>query len=919
MASPSYINNAHPAFIEALYNDYQTDAASVDADWRKFFEGFDFAVGSTNGNGNGHAATATNGAAVGAGNVLEELKVFHLIGAYRRKGHLEADTNPIRKRRDRGANLNIEAFGLKEADLDKPFAVGAELGLRNATLRQIIDRLRAIYCGKMGVEYVYLTDPEARNWLKEKLERRDLENGPSTEWKRRILRKLTDAVVFENFLAKKYVGQKRFGLEGGESVIPGIDAIINTACEQGVKEVVIGMAHRGRLNVLVSTLKKTYEQIFSEFEGNVPENHDMGDGDVKYHLGFEAQLETMNGKPVELKLMPNPSHLEAVDPVVQGFVRAKADAIYKSEYDALLPILIHGDAAIAGQGIVYEIVQMSKLEGYDIGGTIHIVINNQIGFTTDFDDARTADYCTSVAYMVKAPVIHVNGDDVEEVVFAAQLAAEYRQRFNTDIFIDMVCYRKHGHNEGDDPRYTQPGMYDIIKKHRDPRAIYVEKLQSRGDITQARADEINKEFWDQLQARFDKVKQQPLPYKLQENEEEWVALRPSVMEDFHYSPDTSIDPVQAKHIIDSMTTLPEDFNAIRKFKKQLDRGRTNMLDNNTIDWAGAELLAYGSILMEGRNIRMSGQDVKRGTFSHRHAVVMDEKKFTEYNRLSRLSETQGEFMIYNSLLSEYAVLGFEYGYSVASPKHLAIWEAQFGDFANGAQIMIDQFITSSESKWGRMSGMMMLLPHGYAGQGPEHSSARLERFLQACGEKNICVANITTPANLFHAIRRQLNRPFRKPLVIMSPKSLLRHPECVSSLEEMTNLGSCFRELIDDTHVKNKKKVRKVIMCSGKLYYELNKKRIEEDIKDVAIVRIEQLYPLPRKQFDDLLAQYPKKVQLTWVQEEPANMGALWHLQFRFRDVPFDFVARKTSASPATGYKSQHDKEQADILNRAFA
>ncbi len=915
METLSYISNAHPSYIDNLYKEYQQDTKAVDHDWQKFFEGFEFALADAS--QNGHEASANGTPLADSNTLLGELKVYKLIQAYRNKAHLIADTNPIRKRKDRKPHLDLADFQLTEADLERSFYVGSELNLGKTTLSKIIARLREIYVNTIGIEYAYVNDPKARKWLQERFESRNGSYKFDIEKKKRILRKLNETGVFEEFLHKKFIGQKRFSLEGGESAIPALDAIINEAATQGVQEVVIGMAHRGRLNVLANIMGKTYKEIFAEFEGHSPKHHNMGDGDVKYHLGFSAQLDTPSGNNIYVQLAPNPSHLEAVDPVVQGFARAKADVIYNSDYDQILPILIHGDAAIAGQGLVYEVTQMSKLPGYNVGGMIHIVINNQIGFTTNFDDARSSHYCTSIASIVKAPVLHVNGDDVEAMVFVAELAADYRQEFNTDIFIDMVCYRKHGHNEADDPKYTQPGYYKALDKHPNPRKIYSDKLLSQKDVDDALVKNLEKEFNQLLQERLDDVRENPLPYKKQEPELAWQKMKVATRKDFDKSPVTGITKTKVSQIVEGMIKVPEGFTPLRKIQKYLDKRRESMKQNKTLDWAAAELMAYASILLEGNNVRMSGQDVKRGTFSHRHAMLYDEKTHQEYNRLNHYTDDQGKLLIYNSLLSEYAVLGFEFGYSLASPDTLTIWEAQFGDFANGAQIMIDQFITSSESKWQRSSSLVMLLPHGYDGLGPEHSSARLERFLQACAELNISVCNITEPANFFHALRRQQHRPFRKPLVVMSPKALLRHPRCVSSIFDIVGKTK-FKEIIDDPFVENPKKVRKVILCTGKVYYELAAEQEKENIQDVAIVRIEQLYPITRKQLDAVLARYPKKAKLVWVQEEPANMGAWWHIMYRLRDLQPDFVARKTSASPATGYKSQHDAEQKDIIKRAF-
>lgn len=914
----SYISNAHPAYIESLYKEYQQNKDSIDTDWRKFFEGFDYAVVSANGNG---TATNTRKTATPSKETdvswLEELKVYNLIQAHRSKGHLESDTNPIRPRKDRKAHLALKDFGLTEADLSKTFSVGSEIGMKDASLQDIYARLRKVYCGSIGVEFMHNTSPEVQKWFIERFEAERNGFGFDTGAKKHILRKLNQTVVFEQFLHTKYVGQKRFSLEGGESTIPAIDAMIHEAAGTGAEEIIIGMAHRGRLNVLVNILGKTYEQVFSEFEGKFPELT-MGDGDVKYHLGYSSQIDTNSGKRVYLKLAPNPSHLEAVNPVVEGYARAKADAIYDFDYDRLMPILIHGDAAIAGQGLVYEVVQMSQLPGYYTGGTIHFVINNQIGFTTDFDDARSANYSTDIAKIVQAPVIHVNGDDVEAVVYAAKVATQYRQKFNKDIFVDMVCYRKHGHNEGDDPKFTQPIMYKLIANHDNPRDLYSQKLAQANEVDAALAKRLDKEFRDLLQERLDMVRnEEPLPYQYQESELAWKELKPTInAEDFEKSPATNITQERFQTLFDGITGVPADFKVLRKVQKLLDARKTIVQEKGVLDWATAELMAYGSILLEGHNVRMSGQDVKRGTFSHRHAIL-SEPTGREHNLLSDLAEEQGRFLIYNSFLSEFAVLGFEFGYSMASPSSLTIWEAQFGDFVNGAQTMIDQFITSSESKWGRMSGLVMLLPHGYEGQGPEHSSARLERFLQACAEFNISVANITEPANLFHALRRQQHRPFRKPLIVMSPKSLLRHTKCVSPIADFVNEGAGFKEVLDDPNIQNPEKVRKVVLCTGKIYYDLLKHQEENKVEDVALVRLEQLYPFPQTQLDAIFEKY-KNASIIWSQEEPKNMGAWSFILYQMPKLDMSVVSRKASASPATGYASKHKDEQAKIVEKTF-
>jgi 2-oxoglutarate dehydrogenase E1 component len=724
-------------------------------------------------------------------------------------------------------------------------------------------------------------------------------------------------VIFEKFLHTKYIGQKRFSLEGGESTIAALDAIINTAAEHGVEEVVIGMAHRGRLNVLANIMGKTYEEIFSEFEGTAVLDQTMGSGDVKYHMGFSSEVNTFSNKKVNLKLMPNPSHLEAVDPVVLGFARAKSDVLYNSDVSKILPILIHGDASVAGQGIVYEILQMCQLNGYKTGGTIHFVINNQIGFTTDFDDARSANYCTSIAAMIQAPVIHVNGDDAEAVVKAVQIATTYRQLFKNDIFIDMVCYRKHGHNEGDDPKYTQPQLYSLIEQHKNPRETYAEFLLQNGEASaQELAKEMEKKFWSDLQARLDEVKQHPLPYKYQAPELAWKAMRKATNEDFISSPDTSITADKAKSIFDALMKWPSSFTPLKKVDKLIQEKVKLYETEQKIDWATGELMAYASLLAEGKTVRMSGQDVKRGTFSHRHAVIVDENTNEQFNRLNQVAEGQEPFRIYNSLLSEYGVLGFEYGYALANADALVVWEAQFGDFSNGAQTIIDQFIAAGEQKWQRQNGVVMLLPHGYEGQGPEHSSARLERYLQLCAEHNMVITNVTTAANLFHALRRQLTWSFRKPMINFSPKANLRSPATFSPMSDLTKGG--FKEVIDDTFVQKVEDVKKVLFCSGKIYYEMAERQKTEQRTDIAIVRLEQLYPLPVQQITALHQKYGKAIWF-WVQEEPLNMGAASFLQMNLKGIKYGVISRQASAATATGYAKVHAKEQNEIITTAFS
>ena len=910
----SYITSAHPSYVEQQYRMFRADAEAVDPDLRRFFEGFDFAV--THALGSFDADTQPGGSTSDDAGWRKELGAYRLILGYRNKGHLIARTNPIRPRKDRGANLDLGFFGLEEADLDRHFHAGNLIGLGPVSLRDLLAHLNRCYTDHVGIEYKYISDQEKVDFLVREMEH-DFHRPLSIDKKKRILEKLNQGVIFEKFLHTKYIGQKRFSLEGGETTIAALDAIIQAAAEASVHEVVIGMAHRGRLNVLANIMGKTYEQIFSEFEGTATPDQTMGSGDVKYHMGFGSEVQTADGHVMSLKLMPNPSHLEAVDPVVLGFARAKADVLLNSDFSRILPILIHGDASVAGQGIVYEILQMSGLEGYSTGGTIHFVINNQIGFTTDFDDARTSDYCTSLAAMVQAPVMHVNGDDPEAVVKCVEIAVRYRQRFQSDVFIDMVCYRRHGHNEGDDPKFTQPHLYQLIEKHQNPREVYSHYLLENGEpAARELARDMEKKFWADLQERLDEVKQNPLPYHYQQPEKWWKSLRRAKEQDFLTSPVTAISEERFETLFNALMNFPEDFKPLRKVEKLLQDKVRMYQEEQRIDWATAELMAYGSLLMDGMDVRMSGQDVRRGTFSHRHAVIRDESTDAAYNRLSRIPEATGQFRIYNSLLSEYGVLGFEYGYALATPHTLVLWEAQFGDFSNGAQTMIDQFISSAEQKWNRMNGLVMLLPHGYEGQGPEHSSARMERYLQMCAELNMVITNITTAANFFHMLRRQLAWSFRKPLVNFSPKANLRHPGTYSHRSECINGG--FLEVIDDPAVENPQDIRKVLFCSGKIYFDLEEHRRRHDIQGVAIVRLEQIYPLPVEQLKKLHARYAGAAWY-WVQEEPLNMGAATFLQVNFKAFPYGVISRNASASTATGYGKVHAKEQAELIQTAFS
>ncbi|TAG29231.1 MAG: 2-oxoglutarate dehydrogenase E1 component [Sphingobacteriia bacterium] len=907
----SYITNSHPAFIEGIYQDFLKNPDTIDPDLKKFFEGFDFAIANNQNSTIANSSTSADGAK----DWMKEIKVYRLILGYRNKGHLLAKTNPIRARKDRSANLDLSFFGLGEADLNTIYQAGNLVGLGATSLKNILTHLQNTYANHVGIEFKYISDQKKVDWLSAEMEQK-FAVPLSLNKKQRILEKLNQGVMFEKFLHTKYIGQKRFSLEGGETTIAALDAIISVAANHEVEEVVIGMAHRGRLNILANIMGKTYEQIFSEFEGTATIDQTMGSGDVKYHMGYGSEVTTIDNKTIHLKLMPNPSHLEAVDPVVVGFARAKADVLYQSNFDKILPILIHGDASVAGQGIVYEVLQMSNLRGYYTGGTIHFVINNQIGFTTDFDDARSADYSTSIAAMVQAPVLHVNGDDAEAVVKCAEIATRYRQQFNSDIFIDMVCYRKHGHNEGDDPKYTQPHLYALIDQHLNPRELYTEFLIQNGTAdAQQLAKDMEKKFWADLQERLDEIKQHPLPYKYQQPELVWKNMGKATATNFDASPVTAITEAGFKQLFDGLMKWPADFKPLKKIEK-LVQDKVKLLDiEQKVDWATAELMSYGSILLDGNIVRMSGQDVQRGTFSHRHAILRDEVTNKGYNRLNHFQEGQEKFRIYNSLLSEYGVLGFEYGYSLANPNALVIWEAQFGDFCNGAQTMIDQFIAAGEQKWQRQNGVVMLLPHGYEGQGPEHSSARLERFLQMCAELNMVITNITTAANLFHAFRRQLAWNFRKPLINFSPKANLRNPNTYSPVSAFIQGG--FQELIDDIFVTDAAEVKKVLFCSGKIYYELAEKQAKENRTDIAIIRLEQIYPLPLKQLEALYKKYNKATWF-WVQEEPLNMGAAGFLQMNLKAINFGVISRNASAATATGYAKVHAQEQTEIIETAF-
>lgn len=896
----SYVGNADVNAIEHLYNQYKQNPLSVDLGWQKFFEGFEFAQVDF---------TFSEGIPE---NFQKEFKVLNLINAYRTRGHLFTKTNPVRERRKYSPTLDLENFGLNESDLKVVFQAGDEVGLGPVPLKLIIDHLQLTYCQSLGIEFVYMRDPERIDWLKNRIE---LKNRPQLDATRKIniFTKLAQASAFESFLGKKFVGQKRFSIEGGEALIPALDTLISKGSESGISYFVMGMAHRGRLNTLANIFNKKPRDIFSEFEGKEFEFDIYFDGDVKYHQGFTSQLKLENGHELGLTLAPNPSHLEAVNTVVGGIARAKIDHLFHSE-SKVCPVLIHGDAAIAGQGIVYETIQMAQLDGYRVGGTIHIVVNNQVGFTTNYLDGRSSTYCTDVAKTTLCPVFHVNGDDIEAVIQAMEIAVAYRQTFNRDIFIDLLCYRKYGHNEGDEPKFTQPQLYDIILKHPNPKVIYQKQLEAEGILTEEKAREIENSYVLYLEQEFDLSRKNDKAQVYDFLSDTWKGYRHGLESDFMASPETGVKKEILMDLGRKLATLPKDKKYFRKISK-IYEDRLAAIENNKLDWGTAEMLAYATLLNEGHSVRISGQDVERGTFSHRHAVVKTEDTEEEIETLNLLGDKQAMFYAYNSLLSEYGVLGFEYGYSLAYPKGLTIWEAQFGDFFNGAQIMVDQFISAGEDKWATQSGLMMLLPHGYEGQGAEHSSARLERFLQQCADFNMQIVNTSTPANHFHVVRRQIKRDFRKPLVVFSPKLLLRYPEATSSLEEMGQ--GCFMEVIDDPDaVKNK--IDTVVLCSGKFYYEMKVKAKELGVTNMAFVRVEQLYPLPEAQITTILSKYKPK-NILWAQEEPANMGAWSFMAMNLRNLNLVGIHRGASAASAEGSKKLHEKRLHKLYESLFA
>tara|TARA_R110002049_G_scaffold70367_2_gene181800 strand:+ start:3220 stop:5976 length:2757 start_codon:yes stop_codon:yes gene_type:complete len=909
----SFLNAVHPAYLADLYDKYLKFPDAIEPSWRAFFQGFDFGIE----NGSLEALGIEQNGVQVPENVLKEFQVIKLIDGYRTRGHLFTRTNPVRERRQYTPTLALENFGLSEADLKTTFKAAEVLGIAETTLEDIIKHLESIYCDSIGIEYMYIRKPEEIQWIQDKLNINDNQPKFSEAEKKHILKKLNEAVSFETFLHTKYVGQKRFSLEGGESLIPALDALIENAAKQGVKDFVMGMAHRGRLSTLTNIFGKSAKDIFSEFDGK-DYAQDIFDGDVKYHLGWTSKRTTESGKEINLNIAPNPSHLETVGAVVQGIARAKQDDHHKGNLKAVLPIIVHGDAAIAGQGLVYEIVQMAQLEGYKTGGTIHIVVNNQIGFTTNYLDARSSTYCTDVGKVTLSPVLHVNADDAEAVVHAILFALDFRMEFGRDVFIDLLGYRKYGHNEGDEPRFTQPKLYKAIAKHDNPRNIYAEKLYKEGIIDKGYTEKLEQEYKDKLEENLEDSRKEDKTEITAFMQDEWdgyiYAEEDKMMEDV----DTTFDLNELTEIAKVITELPKEKKFLRKISKLIEARKTMYFEDNQLDWAMGELLAYGTLLKEGHDVRMSGQDVERGTFSHRHAVVKVEDSEEEILLLNELGGEQGDFYIYNSLLSEYGVVGFDYGYAMASPKTLTIWEAQFGDFSNGAQIMIDQYISAAEDKWKLQNGLVMLLPHGYEGQGAEHSSARMERYLQLCAKDNMFVADCTTPANMFHLLRRQLKIGYRKPLIVFTPKSLLRHPRVLSTKEEFAN-GS-FQMVIDDEAAKKKKaNIKSLVFVTGKFYYDLLERKEEDKRDDVALVRIEQLFPLPTEMMERIIKQYKNAEEIVWAQEEPLNMGAYSHLLLHFEKAKtFRVCSRKMYAAPASGSSVRSKQRHAKVIESVF-
>lgn len=904
----SFLNAAHTGYIADLYDKYLQNPDIVEPSWRSFFQGYDLA------NENFSFTEDSESSVEIPQSVRKEFLVVDLINGYRTRGHLFTKTNPVRDRRKYTPTLAIENFGLSKSDLDSTFNAGEIVGIGPKKLSEIIGHLERTYCDSIGVEYMYMRNPEKLTWWKDRLIVNDNHPNYTQDAKKYILSKLNQAVTFESFLQTKYVGQKRFSLEGGEALIPGISVALRNAAEvYGVEECVLGMAHRGRLNTLVNIFKKPVRDLFSEFEGKDFEDTNI-DGDVKYHLGLTLSKTFRNGKQIKMNLVPNPSHLETVAAVAEGIARAKIDRKYNGDESKILPIIVHGDAAIAGQGIAYEVTQMAKLNGYKTGGTIHIVVNNQIGFTTNYLDARSSTYCTDVAKVTLSPVLHVNADDTEAVCHAMEMALDFRMKFKTDVFIDLLGYRKYGHNEGDEPRFTQPKLYKAISKHKNVKDLYAAQLLEENTINTEYLNKVTTDFKELLETEFNESKKVKTSKVKEFMQSTWKGFERQQLTSMLQTEDTTYPVDKLKNIAKIVSTVPENVQFVRKAERIL-QGRSKMVfETNTLDWGMAENLAYGSLLEEGFNVRISGQDVERGTFSHRHAILRDEISEERINLLNNNPNNSGKMTIYNSLLSEYGVLGFDYGYAMANPNTLTIWEAQFGDFSNGAQIMFDQYISAAEDKWKMQNGIVVLLPHGYEGQGSEHSSARIERYLQLCAEDNMTVANCTTPANFYHLLRRQMKRNYRKPLIVFTPKSLLRHPKAVNSIEDLAT-GE-FQEVIDDS--LNPSKVTKLVFCMGKFYYDLLAEREILEREDVALVRIEQLFPLHLEKIQRVIDRYPAVKEYIWAQEEPRNMGAWSFMLERLELVKLNVRSRKYYAVPAAGSSTRFKKRHKAVIDSVF-
>jgi len=905
----SFLNAVHPSHIAELYDTYLQFPDSIEPSWRSFFQGFDFGIE----NGSLELLGVEGERQVVPEKVLKEFRVVKLIDGYRTRGHLFTKTNPVRERRKYKPTLALENFGLANSDLDSHFEAGSILGLGKRPLREIVDHLEAIYCDAIGLEYMYIRNPEEIKWIQNWINKNDNHPKFSSEEKKYLLKKLNEALSFESFLHSKYVGQKRFSVEGVDAIIPGLDFLIQRGAEKGIQQFVVGMAHRGRLNVLANIFGKSPEAIFSEFDSKEYDEAEIFDGDVKYHMGWTSFRETNSGKKIRMDLAPNPSHLETVSAVAEGISRAKLDNKLNGNEKSILPILIHGDAAIAGQGIVYEVVQMAQLEGYRTGGTIHVVANNQIGFTTNYLDARSSTYCTDVGKVTLSPVLHVNADDVEAVCHAFNFALDFRMRFGRDVFVDVLGYRKYGHNEGDEPRFTQPKLYEAISKQKNARDNYAEQLMSEGVIENSYVKQLELEYKNELEEDLEASRKKAKTVVTEILADDWIEYKLGTVEDILKPVDTTFSLKKLNKIAEGITKLPKDKKFIRKIQRIIEDRNKRYTETNQLDWGMGELFAYATLMEEGFNVRISGQDVERGTFSHRHAIIKTEND--EEINLHNTLGVAGRMDIYNSLLSEYGVVGFDYGYSMAAPETLTIWEAQFGDFSNGAQIMIDQYISAAESKWKTQNGLVMLLPHGYEGQGSEHSSARMERYLQLCSRDNMVMANITTPANFFHLLRRQMKWNFRKPLVVFTPKSLLRHSKVVSTKEELAE-GS-FKEVIDDI-LKDKSEVTSLIFCTGKFYYDLLKRREEDGRNDIALVRIEQLFPLPQKQLEKIIQKYPNVTDYVWAQEEPKNMGAWGYMLMNFNQVKLHLASQRVHSAPAAGSSARSKARHKKVIDKVF-